>query len=576
MDDLVKIGDPVPNFTTRGNLSSISVHCEHKGLREHRELKSADPVVLQNKVETLLVRWEEKWLKAQLQSARIGSAQAAEVATLEAQKCLLEVDSVLKHTLTVDDRVDWDLLKRHPPFHWQRKATARIKYKADGEPVGSDPEVPQPPPDPAKFKPELGFFEYILPFLRKKKEDDARGRLDAAENAHQRAFSILNGRNAALAKQLVEEKIAFQKARSEYDDAQVEAAEKVETLRRGWTQKQVESVEEHAQLVLDSSEFPDWFSYDFEVAFDREAGMLVVDYQLPPPDSIPTLERVTYVKSRNETTEKRITEAKARAAFDSVCYQTALRRIHELFEADEVDALASITFNGWVEATNKATGRLERNCILSVQATKAEFLTFDLAKVDPKACFQSLRGVAASSLSHLAAVRPILKLDRADARFVASQDVADSLNESTNLATMSWEDFEHLVRELFGKIFSGPGAEVRVTQASRDGGVDAIALDPDPIKGGKIVIQAKRYSGTVGVGYVRDLYGTVLNEGANRGILVTTSTYGPDAYKFANGKPLTLINGSNLLSLLADHGHKARIDLAEAKRVLRDERRGES
>ena len=67
-----------------------------------------------------------------------------------------------------------------------------------------------------------------------------------------------------------------------------------------------------------------------------------------------------------------------------------------------------------------------------------------------------------------------------------------------------------------------------------------------------------------------------MNEGANRGILVTTATYGPDAYKFANGKPLTLLNGSNLLALLEEHGHKARIDLAEAKRVLREERRGES
>ncbi|HSC20114.1 MAG TPA: restriction endonuclease, partial [Solirubrobacterales bacterium] len=110
--------------------------------------------------------------------------------------------------------------------------------------------------------------------------------------------------------------------------------------------------------------------------------------------------------------------------------------------------------------------------------------------------------------------------------------------------------------------------EVRVTQASRDGGVDAIVFDPDPIKGGKIVIQAKRYTNTVGVGAVRDLYGTVLNEGASKGILVTTSTYGPDAHKFAAGKPLTLLDGGNLLSLLEGIGVKARIDLREAKALL--------
>ncbi|MGH9351727.1 MAG: restriction endonuclease [Terriglobia bacterium] len=86
---------------------------------------------------------------------------------------------------------------------------------------------------------------------------------------------------------------------------------------------------------------------------------------------------------------------------------------------------------------------------------------------------------------------------------------------------MGWEDFEHLIREIFEQEFPSSGGEVRVTRASRDWGVDAIAFDPDPIRGGKIVIQAKRYTNTVEVSAVRDLYGTVLNEGATKGILVT-------------------------------------------------------
>ena len=95
---------------------------------------------------------------------------------------------------------------------------------------------------------------------------------------------------------------------------------------------------------------------------------------------------------------------------------------------------------------------------------------------------------------------------------------------------------------------------------------------PDPIRGGKIVIQAKRYTNVVGVSAVRDLYGTTLNEGATKGILVTTADYGPDAYEFAKGKPLTLLNGSNLLHLLEKHGHKAKIDLKEAKKILAEQK----
>jgi restriction system protein len=141
--------------------------------------------------------------------------------------------------------------------------------------------------------------------------------------------------------------------------------------------------------------------------------------------------------------------------------------------------------------------------------------------------------------------------------------------EGDNLASMDWEDFEHLCRELFERAFASTGAEVKVTQASRDQGVDAVVFDPDPLRGGKIVIQAKRYTNTVDVSAVRDLYGAVINEGAVKGILVTTSHYGPESYSFSKDKPLTLLNGHELLGLLEQHGYKFRINLAEAKGMLR-------
>ena len=211
-------------------------------------------------------------------------------------------------------------------------------------------------------------------------------------------------------------------------------------------------------------------------------------------------------------------------------------------------------------------------CILSLQAQRDEFVAINLANVDPKACFKALKGVGSSKLHGLAAVPPIMRIRREDGRFVSAQEVAQTLDESSNLAAMDWQEFEHLIREVFEKEFSSTGGEVKVTQASRDGGVDAIAFDPDPIRGGKIVIQAKRYANTVGVSAVRDLYGTVMNEGANKGVLVTTSDYGPDAYAFANGKPLILLNGANLLHMLEKHGHKARIDLQEARRIAMSQR----
>lgn len=66
---------------------------------------------------------------------------------------------------------------------------------------------------------------------------------------------------------------------------------------------------------------------------------------------------------------------------------------------------------------------------------------------------------------------------------------------------------------------------------------------------------------------VRGIPSYTLDEGATKGVLVTTSDYGPDSYSFAAGKPLVLLSGANLLHMLEKHGHRARIDIQEAKKL---------
>jgi restriction system protein len=147
-----------------------------------------------------------------------------------------------------------------------------------------------------------------------------------------------------------------------------------------------------------------------------------------------------------------------------------------------------------------------------------------------------------------------------DPRFVQETDVLSALDERPNLMELTPGEFENLITNLFEKM----GLETRLTQASRDGGVDCVAYDPRPIFGGKVVIQAKRYKNTVGVSAVRDLFGTMQNEGASKGILVTTSGYGKAAFEFAEGKPMELLSGSNLLYLLEEHaGIQAKIEVPD-------------
>jgi len=262
---------------------------------------------------------------------------------------------------------------------------------------------------------------------------------------------------------------------------------------------------------------------------------------------------------------KKLSKNRINETYDDVLYQMCLRTVYEVCKADIDDLASIVVFNGWVDYIDQATGREVNACILSLQVSKAEFLSLNLSRVDAKICFRSLKGIAGGKLFGMTPVKPILQLNKEDKRFVPSYGVVETLDDSCNLASMDWLDFENLIREIFGKEFGSYGGEVKLTQSSRDGGVDAIAFDPDPVRGGKIAIQAKRYTNVVGVSAVRDLFGTVMNEGAMKGILVTTSYFGSDAYEFCKDKLLTLINGDELLYLLQKHGYKARINLAEAR-----------
>jgi restriction system protein len=232
------------------------------------------------------------------------------------------------------------------------------------------------------------------------------------------------------------------------------------------------------------------------------------------------------------------------------------------------DIVAINAMQNWFDP---ATGTPRRGIIASIQAAKSELCQLQIDQVEPTACFRHLKGIATPSVDRVSPVRAIFTLNTEDKRIIENRDVAVALQEQTNIAAMPWDDFEHLVRQLFEWEFGRNGVEVKVTRASRDRGVDAIMFDPDPLRGGKYVLQAKRYTRPVDVAAVRDLYGTVVNEGANRGILVTTSSFGPDSYEFAKDKPLSLVDGPNLLVMLHRHGRKFRIDLAEARRLVGSE-----
>ena len=565
----VNISEVYQNYNAKGLPTSFGIDLDCPELQLLKNLRSSELYLLHRKVEDTLSNWEKRYRRHLVTQHREHRSASVYDMNRDAREAIETLRGILAHTLDIHDAVDWETLKRKDAFRIDpqellesSKKPAFLQFNSYGRPTGFD-AIPHPvEPTLEETKKSYGLFSKL--FRTRAIQSHFERNLDQ----WRKECEQVDTENVERKARYNETVATFEAQKKSFEEEKQRDNNALEEMKARYKNAESKAIEEYCDLVLNSSNYPDYFPQNWILEYRVDARMIAVDFDLPSPDQMPTVESYRYIKARDEVAEKPLTEAARKKLYDSVIYQVCIRTLHELFEADTIGAVETVAFNGLVTSTNPATGIRETKTIISVSAAKDDFMAFDLSQVEPKATFKHLKGVAAATLVNLTPIPPVIKLDRTDKRFVESKEIAANLDRSINIAAMHWEDFEHLVRELFEKEFTSTGGEVKVTQASADGGVDAVAFDPDPIRGGKIVIQAKRYTNTVGVAAVRDLYGTVMNEGATKGILVTTSDYGKDSYEFAKDKPLTLLNGSNLLALLEKHGHQARIDVTEAKKIL--------
>ncbi|MET9773023.1 restriction endonuclease [Streptomyces sp. NPDC006367] len=320
-------------------------------------------------------------------------------------------------------------------------------------------------------------------------------------------------------------------------------------------------VEYFSAALYSSAAWPEGFPRQVAAAYDPAARQLVLDWELPGPGVVPETKAVRYMYAADQYKETPRPVTQRRSLYKEVLAQCVLLVLHELFAADESGALDSVALNGFVDGHDPSTGRPGRIFLTTVMATRTAFRDLHLAQVDAVSCLTgALRGQLSARPDQLASVRPGRQPQE-----VGHRVVAHGGDEDPDLFGMDPIAFEDLVAALFEAM----GMQAVTTQRSNDGGVDIRALDPAPIRGGQIIVQVKRYRNTVPPAAVRDLYGTVQDAGANKGVLVTTSGFGPGSYTFANGKPLELITGAELVDLLHRHGLRGRLGQAGGRAAAR-------
>lgn len=109
---------------------------------------------------------------------------------------------------------------------------------------------------------------------------------------------------------------------------------------------------------------------------------------------------------------------------------------------------------------------------------------------------------------------------------------------------MTGEEFEKFLSILFKR----RGYRVSMTAKSGDYGCDLILKDGTDI----IAVQAKRYSGSVGVKAVQEIIGAIRMYNATEAWVVTNNYYTKQAIKLANSNDVYLIDRNDLIELILD------------------------
>lgn len=112
------------------------------------------------------------------------------------------------------------------------------------------------------------------------------------------------------------------------------------------------------------------------------------------------------------------------------------------------------------------------------------------------------------------------------------------------LDALEWRRFEELVTWYFQRT----GFEAERSRIGADGGVDILLSKPGEVQPYAYVQCKAWHKYNVGIKAVRELFGVMASDEIPRGFFVTTGEFTEEAARFAQGKKMTLVDGSSLLA----------------------------
>ncbi|MFE9846393.1 restriction endonuclease [Streptomyces goshikiensis] len=323
-------------------------------------------------------------------------------------------------------------------------------------------------------------------------------------------------------------------------------------VEQAFLSKGIDAMTGHVEAILGQVSYPNGLRGTWRTAFTPESRELVLDVDLPSQVAVPVAMQYRYKGSTPPAVVPQPRkDAETKAMYRDLVARLALRAIDEALAVTPPALVDVVAFNGHVAAKDRATGKAIRPCLVSLRAERNTFeeLVLDEPELDPVQTLRYLNAIVSQHPYDLEPVRPVVTFDLAKFKLAPEHDVVAGLDSRPDLLALDPIEFEHLIRRLF----EARGLKSWVTQASRDDGIDAVAISEEPLVGGLCIIQAKRTKNVVPAETVRAHAAMVNDKVASKGIVVTTAWFGKASHDFAPRHRLELIDGRHLKALLLEY-----------------------
>lgn len=388
--------------------SEVEITCIPTGDTE--TISGKDPLVVKKRINTSVERLNKKWIQ-QFNKYHLDRENTIISNIKEAQMNLLKYI-----TTNPVDTFDYESLKDKSYFVSKLPQIRKPKLELIDLTNLTNGLLAADENKPTEEKTEFFFWEKLLCSV---------GLKDKMEKRRNQRFSIAlskwdNYRDKII-KEIESKKATNEEIKQKYDILQNEYENYLNNVQKeneefiekqkiynktidervdNFQNKEATELEYYYKNSVMLSSYPIIWEKDVDLKYDASNKCITVDYKLPLLSEIYDIEKITYSVSKDEYTVVLAKEKQLKQDYNNILYQICLRTIYELFTIDsEINGINKITFNGNVTDIDKATGKKQTTCILSLTTDADSFGNIELDNIDYYACFKKLNGISEKDLT---------------------------------------------------------------------------------------------------------------------------------------------------------------------------------